>query len=1033
MNIGKFSVRNPVLVNISIVALLVLGGLSLGRLPREQFSEVPFFWVNVIVPYPGVSAEDIEQAVTVPVENEMQGIDSLSQIQSVTSEGLSVVRVEFEDGISNDEFDRLYQDVRTRFARVELPEGTLQAAVDDFSSTDFLPVIEVVVAGSTDYSVIAEEARLLSDRLRRINQVSGVDAVGLKDRQVVIRADRNKLESIGLSMNELIRAVGSRNVTVPGGSLGTETREYLLRTVGRMERTEDFGNIIVRRGESGVVHIRDIATIEEGYDPAGIDARFNGEEAIVLRINKVPRGNSVGVIEDVKAEVARYMEAVPPGVRVELTGDSTVQIRESIRILLNNAIFGLALLTLILFLFIGIRNALMTALGIPVTFAVTFIVLEALGETFNTNTLFGMVLVLGLIVDHAIVISENSFRLQQEGMSRKEAAEKGVNQVVGPVVAATATTIAAFLPLMILPGTIGKFLRVIPLTVSIALAASTFESVVFLPAHFAEWPGGGAGKRGGKLKKLRILRKNRFEGFRKWFEGVLERVYTRRKLAAAIMIFLALGGCGLVPALNQDLFSAEDFTLFYIDLELAPGTPKERTNRVVKGYEDRIIPSIGNGEVVSVTSSVGFSSGDDGNSVKSNVAQITVDLTERDQGRVRSITEIMDEVRRTTADIPGTEEVLFRKAQNGPPTDPPVSFRLFGDSYGDLEAAAEEITDALAGYPVLLNIQDNLEKGTPELRIRLLPERAAALGLDALALGTFIRDVFDGRTVTTFFRDNQQIDVIVTYARKESFNVFELDQIMIPAPDGRQIPFSSVARIEQGEALAGIKRVDGKREITITAEAYSDETVPEINRDIEALFESRIQTRYPDLVLNVGGEFAELNNLLIQILRVFLIGIFLIYLILGVQFKSYLKPLLILLTVPFSFFGVILYLFMSGTPFSTTVLYAAVALAGIAVNDSIVLISFINERREEGLTVKDAVIEAAGTRLRPIILTSLTTIAGLLPTAVGIGGKSVVWSPMASTIVFGLVFSTITALLVIPAFYGLFFDRAKAKAAAADA
>jgi multidrug efflux pump subunit AcrB len=348
-----------------------------------------------------------------------------------------------------------------------------------------------------------------------------------------------------------------------------------------------------------------------------------------------------------------------------------------------------------------------------------------------------------------------------------------------------------------------------------------------------------------------------------------------------------------------------------------------------------------------------------------------------------------------------------------------------------LEAAAGEITAALAEYPVLINIQDNLEKGTPELRIRLLPERAAALGLDALSVGTFIRDIFDGRTVTTFFRDNQEIDVIVKYAGKGSFNVFELDGLMIPAADGRQIPFSSVARIEQGEALAGIKRVDGKREVTITSEAYSDETVPDINRDIEVLFESQIQPRYPDLELNVGGEFAELNNLLIQILRVFLIGIFLIYLILGVQFKSYLKPLLILLTVPFAFFGVILYLFISGTPFSTTVLYAGVALAGIAVNDSIVLISFINERRDEGLSVKEAVIEATGTRLRPIILTSLTTVAGLLPTAIGIGGRSVVWSPMASTIVFGLIFSTITALLVIPAFYGLFFDRKKKAAAEA--
>ena len=1019
MNIGKFSVRNPVLINILIISILVFGLFSLQRLPREQFSEVPFFWVNIIIPYPGVSAEDIEKAVTIPVENEMKGIDQLKKIQSVSSEGLSIIRVEFDDGISNSEFDSLFQDARTRFSKVVLPNGTLPALIDDFSSADFLPVIEVILSGDIDYKTLARQSELLSERLKGVNQVSGVNLIGLRDRQIIIEANKTRLESLGVSINEINRALSLQNVNVPGGRIETPSKDYLLRTIGELDTVEAYGDVIIRRGsESGsVVRVRDIAEVLDTYDPRGIYAHFNGESSIAIKITKVPRGNSIAVIQGVKDEVADFSKNLPQGLDITLTGDSTVQIRDSIQVLLNNAIFGLILLTLILLVFVGFRNAMITALGIPVSFAITFVVLEFFGETFNTNTLFGMVLVLGLIVDHAIIITENSFRLQQNGLSRKEAAVQGVNQVVIPVMAATATTIAAFLPLMILPGTIGKFLRVIPFTVAIALAASTFEAIIFIPSHFADWPGGK------NKKKIH----DRFKGFQERFRSFLTLVYGKKKLVLPILFIILIASFALVPFLTQDLFSSEDFTLFYIDIELAPGTPIEKTNSITSEYERKILSKLGNGEIVSVISSIGLSSGGSGNTVQSNVAQITVDLTERNEGRTRSITSIMGEVKELTADIPGAEVVLFRKATNGPPTSPPVSFRLMGNNYERLSSASEDIMTKLASYPDLFNIEDNLEKGSPEIRVKLNTDRASALGIDALTLGTYLRDIFEGRTATTFFRDNEEIEVIVKYDLGKNVSIFTLDQLIISLPDGRKIPFSSVASLEQGNALASIKRVDGEREITISSKAYSKENVRTINNEIKEYFNGQIKILYPEIKLVVGGEFADLGNLLIQISRVFLIGIFLIYIILGAQFKSYIQPFLILLTIPFAFVGVILYLFISGTPFSTTVLYAGVALAGIAVNDSIVLLSFVNELREKGMDVAEAIIESAVTRLRPIILTTLTTIAGLLPTAIGIGGKSVVWSPMASSIIFGLIFSTLTALVIIPLVYGLLFDWKRSK------
>ncbi len=406
MNLPKFSTENNVLLTIVLVTVLVLGTFSIARMPQEQFSEVPFFWVNIAVPFPGVSAGDIERSVVVKIEREMQGIDNLKQIQSVASDGLAIVRVEFDDGISNDEFDRLFQDVRTRFGRVELPDGTLQALVDDFSSNDFLPVIEVAVSGPAAYEDLNRIARNLRDRILEVKDVSSVDLVGDRDRRIVVDADRERMEAVGISLSEVLRAVQQKNVTVPGGTLETVSREYLLRTVGSLQGIGDFDKVIVRRvGPSGaVVHVGDVARVYESFDESGDAARLNGERAVILRVGKVPRGSAIGVIDGVKEIVSGTWQGLPEGVRIDLVNDSTVQIRDSVDVLVSNAIQGLILLSVILLLFLGTRNALMTALGIPVTFAITFVILEALGETLNSNTLFGLVLVLGMIVDHAIVI-----------------------------------------------------------------------------------------------------------------------------------------------------------------------------------------------------------------------------------------------------------------------------------------------------------------------------------------------------------------------------------------------------------------------------------------------------------------------------------------------------------------------------------------------------------------------------------------------------------------------------------------------------
>lgn len=1016
--IGKFSVTKPVLINILMITVLALGLFSLISLPQEQFAEVPFYWVNVIVPYPGVAAEDMEASVTIPVENAFQGMDRLKQISSTTSEGLSVVRVEFDDGIDDQLFKALFQDAQTRFSQVTLPDGTLPAILDDFSSSDFLPVIEVIISGNLPYQELREQALALQNEILKVGDVADVQIIGLPERQIQVQLDPTMLASLGLSVNEVVRSISEQNRSVPSGNLTTQSREYLIRTLGSIREVDDINSVIVRRSNQGegIIRVSDVARVVDGFEKDTPFNRFNGSPSVSLRVTKVVKGNSVSIVDRVRSIVEEQQQV--SGAKLTLFNDSTVQIASSLSVLSSNALMGLALLVIILGLFIGVRNSLITALGIPVTFALTFLVLDLLGETINTNTLFGLVLVLGLIVDHGIVIIENSYRLQTLGMKRHEAAILGVNQVIWPIIAATGTTVAAFLPLMIIPGTIGKFLRVIPLTVTIALIVSTFEALFFLPSHYAEW-----GPRERNI--VRKPKKDRFGIFVGRYRMFLENLYNRKGLYLVILLLITVGVFSLVGTLKQDLFSAEDYSYFNIEITTPLGSTLDQTNRIVQSYEEVLLGKVGNGEILSISSNIGGS----GNSQTTTQAQITVDLAEKDQGRQRSIEAIIDELKRETYYLSGSEQVLFTKAQTGPPTSADFSFRLSGDSYQPIINAAAALSNALASIENVSNVQSDFVPGNPVLRVEVNQDQASRLGISVSTIAGYLRSRFDGVTVGTFFLENEEIDIIAQFAAKSADRFEDLEQILIPTDDLRLVPLSSVATIKLDNSIGSIRRVEGKREITITADASGDVDQKAVNSQIRQLWDTQLEARYAGVDLVVGGEFADFSNLLIDILRVFVLGIFLMYLILGAQFNSYSQPFLILLSVPFAFIGVVLYLFVSGTPLSTTVIYSAVALAGVAVNDAIVLISFINDLRSEGKSVREAVFESAVTRIRPILLTSLTTIAGLLPTAIGIGGYSVVWSPMASTIMVGLVFSTLSALLIIPLLYGVLYDRKPRSAA----
>ena len=460
-----------------------------------------------------------------------------------------------------------------------------------------MPVIQFALSGDVEYALLYDTALEIIDRLESIDGVSGVTQIGLRDRRLVVEVSRDKLEPLGLNIDAIARAIRAETGIVPGGTLKGRDRDWLLRTVESIDDNHELNDVIVRSTPNGITRVGDMATVREEFDPDVGFARYNGQQAIVLQITKIPRTNSVDIVNTARQTIDDFSNRIPVGIETEFFNDTTTVIRDSIQVLTRNALLGFALVLLLLYLFIGLRNSLITALGIPITFALSFIILNAMGQTLNGNTLFGLVLSLGLIVDHAIVIVENSYRQQSLGLSRRDAAIVGVDQVIIPVGAATLTTVAAFLPLAFLPGIIGRFLSVVPITVSIALIVSTIEAGYFIPAHFAEWPGGRQPKVDGGL----------YIRFREWFGRVLAALYRRRGITAIAVIIIMVLAFSLIGLVGQELFAAEDVPYGYIDITMPVGTPIEKTDAITRRFEERLLPRIGDGEIEGIVTFVGFS------------------------------------------------------------------------------------------------------------------------------------------------------------------------------------------------------------------------------------------------------------------------------------------------------------------------------------------------------------------------------------------------------------------------------------------
>jgi len=1016
---------NHPLANIAFVVVLALGAFAYLTMPREQDPEINFNWVVITTVLPGASAEDVEKRVTDPLEDAIEGVADVRFAMSSSRENVSNILVRFRD-ISAATFDKRINDLRRDIqnkASSELPPEARAPRVMEVTTSNGFPTALVLVAGQAGDEVLRRHARALKDEFERMSGIDQVFATGLRDPEILVEFDPTALANRGLSGLDVADAARAWFRDTFAGKIETASGEshdaWLVRVAGEHVDPERLAQIPVGREATP---LSSVAGVTRARTRAGSLASFEGRPAVMLAITKKSRVNTLQLIERVNAFIAEKNPALAAdGVRLELLDDQTPKTRESIRIMESNALVGLLVVLGSCWLFLGGRIAVLVGIGLPFSLAGTFAVLGALGYTVNISVLLGIVIALGMVVDDAVVVVEAIYYRMQRGMAALEAAIAALREVFAPVTAAVLTTMAAFLPLMLLPGIVGKFMFVIPFIVTLALLISLIEAYWMLPAHVAAVSRCGLPPERAWRTKFNHLLRVRYS---RWLLAALRR--PRLSLALAAMLFALAVAAAATGLVRVQFFAFDPLRLFYVNVDMPAGAPIESTLAQTERVEAAVRKHLQAGEARNVASYAGVKFTDVEPLYGEVYGQVVVSLNPQENGR--AVGEIVAAMRADVEAVPTPGKISFTMLSGGPPLEKPVKVRVRGHDPLELRAAADALLAVVRAIPGAKDVIDDDVPGRSQLILELDREALAAAGLDAGRVARLVRLHVDGEIVAQTRERGEKLELRVRAAQPGGGRVVGTDVMqLLDAPvalsNGQTATLGALVRAETRSGAGVIKHYNLMRAITVEADLDKDVTdTVAANARIRAGWRA-VAAQYPGVTLDFSGELDDIKESLDAMFALFAFGVGLIYLILAAQFKSYLQPLLILVTVPLAFTGVALGLLVSRNPLSLYTLYGVIALTGIAVNSAIVLIAAANERRASGMSVLHAAVYAARRRVVPILITSVTTIGGLFSLAFGLAGHSLLWGPVAQSIIWGLAFSTVLTLFVIPLLYWLAMRR----------
>ena len=1013
-------IRNHPLANVTFALVLIFGFLAYTAMPRERDPEINFNWVIVTTALPGASAEDVERLVTQPLEDAIRGVSDVKFVASSSREGMSSLLVRFRD-IRERVFDKRVNDLRREIqnrANLELPPEAKEPRVTEITTSNGFPTAMVLVTGAADDENLRRAAKALRDDIERMPGVDRVYANGLTEPELRVEFLPQAAAARGVSAADVADSVAGWFRETFAGRTRVGEDEWLVRLLGQEVDAEYLARLTVAPAAKPREKVPLDALASATRTRARPDrlAASNGRPAVVLSVTKKARVNTVQLVERIERHLAGENPLLAQnGIRAMLMDDRTSVTREAIRVMESNALIGLAVVIGISWLFLGTRIALLVGLGIPFALAGTFGVLHALGYTLNISVLLGIVIALGMLVDDAVVMVEAIYYRIQRGQEYLAAAIDALREVFAPVTSAVLTTMAAFLPLMLLPGIVGKFMFVIPFVVTVALAISLVEAYWMLPTHI-------------RLLRLDFDNPSRMQRLRARFTHALRVRYARllvramRRpglwLAAALAMLLAAGAALATGVIRVQFFAFDPLRFFYVNVDMPAGTPVDATLARVQAVEARVRRHLREGEARELASVAGIKFTDTEPLYGDAYGQVFVALEPGAPGS-RSVPEIVEAMRADVEAMPGPGRVTFTVLSGGPPLTRPIRVRVRGDDPAALRAAADELLAIVRAIPGARDVADDEVPGRPELVLTLDREAVRNAGLPPAQVARILRLHVDGEIVALARDRGEKIELRVRAKREDLSDIGAVLADPVALPGGGHTTLGALVRAETRSGPGIVKRYNLKRAITVEADLDKKKTDTAAANRIIAEEWDKVKARHRGVSLDFSGELDDIQESLDAMAVLFLVGVGLIYMILAAQFRSYGQPLMILVSVPLAFTGVALGLVVSRNPLSLYTLYGVIALTGIAVNSAIVLIAAANDRMNAGMSALHAAVYAARRRVVPIVITSATTIGGLFSLAVGLGGKSLLWGPVAGAIVWGLGFATVLTLFVIPLLYGL--------------
>ncbi|MBK9161499.1 MAG: efflux RND transporter permease subunit [Nitrosomonadales bacterium] len=1011
-------IRNHPFANITFAVVLLMGMLSYNMMPRERDPEINFNWLVVTVALPGASAQDVEKKITDPLEDAIARIPDIRFVSSTSREGIASILVRFRD-IPERVYDKRINDMRREVqtaADRELPRDATRPEVFEITTSNGFPTAMILVEGNDFDETLRSHAYRIKSDLERMPGVDKVLTTGLSDPELQIEFRPDALAARGLSAADLADSVAGWFRDTPAGRVRVGDDEWLLRVVGQDSDPDYLAGLTVFQPphSAQAIPIEAVAEVARGREKAGSLVSRKGRPGVLLAVNKKNYTNTLELVQHINGYLAQQGTRIASsGVQLTLLDDQTVPTRQAISLMERNALQGLILVLFITWLFLGSRIATLIALGIPFSLLGTFWILNGLGYTLNLTVLLGVIISLGMLVDDAVVIVEDMYFRIARGESALESALNAIRSVGLPVLASVLTTIAAFLPLMLLPGIIGDFMKVVPFVVTLALLISLLEAFWMLPTHVV-------------ALRMDFSRPSRLHVWRTNFTHLLRLRYSRwllwslrharKTLAIIVMLFVLAVGSVVGGLVKTNFFAFDPMRLFYVSLDMPPGTAIETTLHEAERLEVAVRKHLRPEETRAVASYAGVKFTDTEPLYGDAYGQTVVSLLPR-VGDMRDADVIVEAMRKEIESLPLKGKVSFFVMSGGPPSSKPVKLRLRGDDYAELRRAADALRAKVAAVPGIRDLGDDDLPGRHELVLQVDGEAVKATGLSPMTVARLVRLHSEGEIVAAARSQGEKIEVRVRALGRPLDDVEDALAVPVALPNGGTTTLASLVTTESRIAKGVIKHYDLRRAITI--EADLDKTVTDTLAANALAREAwnNLSPGFPGVSVDYSGEMDDIQESLDSMLLLFLLGVGLIYLILATQFRSYWQPLMIISTVPMAFTGVAFGLLLSGNPLSLYTLYGVIALVGIAVNSAIVLIDAANQRRADGMSIIHAAVYAARRRVVPILITTTTTIGGLLSLALGLGGKSLIWGPVASAIVFGLSISTVLTLFVMPLLY----------------